>query len=255
MKITIICAALSLLLSVNVLAQKLPTKQEKSLRAPTGVKIDGSVAEWGNKFQAHNNATDISYTIANDDEKLYLTVRATYKDVVDKILRGGITLTINHTTKKKDEKPLVVTYPYILAEDVGTITNYYLRKQNQKRDSVITNKDIAELNEVLGKKDKTIRITGVDELTEPEISIYNVTGIKAASKFDENLDYTFELAIPLKYLALPNNATDAFSYQVKVNEPKMFKLPPAGSMAPPPPPMAITSIAVTDFWGEYTLAK
>lgn len=252
MKIAIAYSTLSLLLTVNAIAQKLPTKQDKSLRAPAGIKIDGVASEWDNKFQAHNNATEISYTIANDDEKLYLTVQAAYQDIVDKILRGGITFTINHTQKKKDEKPVAITYPFI-RDNMGTITNFYARKNNEKRDAGTPTINVTDLNETLGKSDKLINVTGVDDIPEPQISVYNATGIKAASKFDEKLAYTIELTIPLKYLALPNNGADAFSYQIKVNEPAEIKRYSAGNMAPPP--ISVTSIAVTDFWGQYTLAK
>jgi hypothetical protein len=254
MKTIITCAALGLLIAANVHAQKLPGKQEKSVRAPANLKIDGMATEWDNKFQAHNNATEISYTLSNDDEKLYLTVRTTYHDVIDKILRGGITFKINHTLKKKEEKPVAVTYPFIRGEDILVISNFFAHKTNEKRDAGNAPFTVTDLNEMLGKSDKLINVTGVEDVPEPQISIYNATGIKAASKFDETLAYTFELAIPLKYLALPNNGSDAFSYQIKVNEPAGIKRP-TGSMAPPPPPMNADMIADTDFWGEYTLAK
>jgi hypothetical protein len=237
-------------------AQKLPGKQKESLRVPISLKVDGTTSEWNNKFQAHNNATDISYTIANDDEKLYIAVNATYRDIIDKILRGGITFTINHTLKKKDEKPVTITYPFIRDEGVGTITNTYLHNYNEKRDGGTETINVTSLNEILGKNYKLVNVTGVAEIAEPQISIYNAIGIKAASKFDEHLAYTVEMAIPLKYLALPNNGADSFSYQIKINEPAEVKRrsPSTGSIDAPPP-MAITSFAATDLWGEYTLAK
>jgi hypothetical protein len=256
MKTFTACTSFFILLTVNALAQKLPTKQDKSVRAPASIKIDGISSEWNNKFQAHNNATDISYIIANDDEKLYIAVNATYRDIIDKILRGGITFTINHTLKKKDEKPVTITYPFSRDEGVGTVTNTYLHNYNEKRDAGTSTINVTDLNEVLGKSDKLINVTGVDDIPEPQISIYNAIGIKAASKFDEHLAYTIEMAIPLKYLALANNGADSFSYQIKINEPAEVKRPsPSSGSIDAPPPMAITSIAATDFWGEYTLAK
>jgi hypothetical protein len=257
MKAIIACTAFSLLLTVNSIAQKLPGKQDKSIRAPANIKIDGIASEWNNKFQAHNYATDISYIIANDDEKLYIAVNATYRDIIDKILRGGITFTINHTLKKKDEKPVTITYPFIRDEGVGTVTNTYLHNYNEKRDAGTETINVTSLNEILGKTYKLINVTGVVEIAEPQISIYNAIGIKAASEFDEHLAYTIEMAIPLKYLALPNNGADSFSYQIKINEPAEVKKRPSVSSGSidAPPPMAITSFSATDFWGEYTLAK
>ena len=57
-------------ISLVVHAQKLPNKQEISFQAPTNIKIDGKASEWNNQFLAYNNATDIYYTIANDDKNL-----------------------------------------------------------------------------------------------------------------------------------------------------------------------------------------
>src|ERR1700742_4496861 len=92
-------------------AQKLPTTQKASLRAPSNTKIDGKATEWDNKFQAYNNATNVFYTLSNDDNNLYLTVQADEQSVINKILRGGITLTIQKSGKKTDKDGMSITYP------------------------------------------------------------------------------------------------------------------------------------------------
>src|SRR6187402_1229772 len=94
----------ALLFTITATAQKLPGKQKISLRAPGNIKIDGKADEWDNKLQAYNNATETSYTISNNGETLFLTIQSTYRDVVYKILTGGITFTINHTTNKTDKE-------------------------------------------------------------------------------------------------------------------------------------------------------
>lgn len=43
------------LIAVSVSAQKLPNIQERSVRAPAGIKIDGKRPEWDNKVEAINN--------------------------------------------------------------------------------------------------------------------------------------------------------------------------------------------------------
>jgi len=55
------------------------------------VRIDGKITEWGN-FQAYNPATEISYTMANDNDKLYLVCSATQPEVIQKIIEGGINI-------------------------------------------------------------------------------------------------------------------------------------------------------------------
>lgn len=76
------------------MVQKLPNVQTGSLRAPVAIKIDGQISEWDNKLQAHNSVDDIRYTISNDDENLYLTLVAPYKEPCRKALRAGITFSI-----------------------------------------------------------------------------------------------------------------------------------------------------------------
>jgi hypothetical protein len=256
MKTIIAFAAFTLLFAANVIAQKLPNKQEKSILAPSDIKIDGMTTEWAGKFQAHNNATDIFYTLCNDDEKLYLIIQAGYDDVIDKILRGGITLTINHTLKKKDANAVTITYPVLRDADMSAVSNRFGRKTNEKREDKTITPKVDDLNQLLEAKDKLINVSGIPAITDPSISVYNDLVLKAVSKFDSNLAYTLELAIPLKYLALPNNGADAFSYQIKVNPPAEIRRPANILTAgPPPPPILTTSFSTTDFWGEYTLAK
>src|SRR5476649_2012908 len=95
---------------LNAVAQKLPNVQTASVRAPANIKIDGKTTEWNNTFQAYNHATDIFYTVSNDDAKLYLTIQASDKLVINKIMSGGITFTIQKSGKKTDKDGISITY-------------------------------------------------------------------------------------------------------------------------------------------------
>src|SRR5476649_669100 len=101
-----------LLVVTGLHAHHLPEKQTVSLRAPSAVKIDGKADEWPEPLQAYNHATDIYYTIANDDNYLYLCIEATQQAVINKIINGGITFSIHKYGDKKDKNNVVsVTYP------------------------------------------------------------------------------------------------------------------------------------------------
>src|SRR5471030_539366 len=52
-------------------AKKLPDIQPTDLYAPSNIKIDGKTTEWEDKFQAYNRATDVFYTVANDNNNFY----------------------------------------------------------------------------------------------------------------------------------------------------------------------------------------
>jgi len=244
-----------LLAATAASAQKLPNVQKESIFAPADIKIDGKATEWHDQFKAHNSATDVYYTLANDNENLYLIIRAKYKEVEEKIIHGGITLSINHALGKKDPTAVSVTFPVMRDNDVNLVANMVTRKFypqiNGDTSSVIK---VDDLNQLMDSKSKQINTTGIKSIVDNTISVYNSEGLKAAERFDDKLQYTCELAIPLKYLSL--SGSQPFSYHITVNEPAPQGPPHPvnGRMPPPGPPMAVTSLAATDFWGEYQLA-
>lgn len=254
-------AIAAVLLSTTVYAQKLPTKQQGSLQAPATIKIDGKATEWNNKFQAYNKATDIFYTIANNADIIYLTVQAQRNDVISKILSGGITFTVNSTSSKTNKGAVSTTYPVLRDADQLNVVSFYVNKLSEHQSVNAGEFNVDPLNKKLDTKSKLINVSGITTITGGSISVYNQDSIKAVAQFDSNMVYTYELALPSKYLALPANGK--FSYQIKVNAPVEPKFAAIDKLPPPPPPMAVQGGATavpansfsTDFWGEYTLAK
>src|ERR1700679_721966 len=96
----LIASALLWSICIIACAQNLPNVQKVSLRVPGNVKIDGKPTEWDNTFRAYNYNTNIFYTMANDDDNLYLVVKATDADIINKIVGGGTVLTISKTGNK-----------------------------------------------------------------------------------------------------------------------------------------------------------
>jgi len=274
----------------NANAQKLPGEQLNSVRAPANIKIDGKTTEWDNKFQAYNHATDIFYTISNDNDKLYLTVQATDPSVINKIIGGGITFTIQKSGKKTDKGGMSITYPLfdkknrpyihssqIFGNSILTVSgsdvtimprNNPGRQADPKEfqgDSImrIHNKNLADYS-------KYIAVTGIKNI-DSLISVYNTDGVKVAELFDNKINYTYELAVDLKLLGLQVNNGAKFAYHIAINGSSLFNLPNA-DFKPAQGNDAVKSVtpegggnsnvlvmmgqqAATDFWGEYTLAK
>src|SRR4051812_14249152 len=98
---------------LNAAAQKLPNVQQASFRAPANIKIDGKTTEWGNKLQAYNPGTEIYYTLANDDKRLYLVVQADNYTTVNNIVNGGIGLAIQKAGSKTDAGAPFIKFPYM----------------------------------------------------------------------------------------------------------------------------------------------
>jgi hypothetical protein len=197
-------------------AQKLPNVQLASMRAPSSIKMDGKAAEWDYQFQAYNNATNVFYTLSNDDNNLYLTVRATDQSVINKILRGGITFTINAAGKKTDKGGAGITYP-IFGTDRPRVA---LKAPEIIPGDAISIKRADSFmyanNALLDAKSKNIitkGIPGVDSV----ISVYNEDGIKAVEAFDNKMVYTCEFAVSLKHFGLSVDNATKFAYNFKLN--------------------------------------
>ncbi|HTH81474.1 MAG TPA: hypothetical protein VL490_00980 [Mucilaginibacter sp.] len=246
--------------TIMAFGQKLPAIQKSSVWAPDKVKIDGAIAEWDNKFEASNHATDLLYTMANDDKNLYLVIQATDNDVINRIIGGGITLTIQQSKDAKNN--VSVTYPVIERKNAIFINLRGKKGVIPDTSARAADSVMKRNNKNIEQKAKWILVKGVKDMDT--LSVYNEYGIKACGRFDIKKAYNCELAIPLKYLSQNGDLTQ-FTYHLQVNggnPPQMTLIPSPGTDP------AVTQkfqesmdafqsklSAITDFWGEYTLAK
>ena len=262
---------ITLISFTNIYAQKPPSVQQISLRPPTNVKIDGKIKEWG-KLQAYNPATDLFYTIANDDKKLYLTltVNADNWPTICNIANGGIKLVIQKTGTKNDTRAPFVKFPYL---EKGKRINIAPKGMQRGSPDTVMMLDNKLLNANI-KWIYTKWIEGIDTL----LSIYNTGGITAANAFDTERNYNLEISVDLSLFGLSVDNQSQFSYHLMVNaEPNRYTYTSVvdGLRSNSIRNMAylgtnaerieqtVASLenqsnkwtAPTDFWGEYTLAK
>ncbi|GAB3929598.1 hypothetical protein GCM10028827_23930 [Mucilaginibacter myungsuensis] len=259
-------------------AQSQPNIQNQGAPAPSNIKIDGNMAEWGNKFEAYNRLNYLHYTMANDAENLYLIVYAKDRTAIKKILYGGITLTIESPkvkggNKKGDSSNVRFRFPVPDASiqkvqssfsvfNSGGLHNDILdtlKTTAQKRDSIA-----GILNAKVETMFKEIEISGIKAMSEPLLSVYNADGLKAAAKFDSHLQYTYELAIPLKYLSTGITSGTKFKYSIKENgrpttekvNGEDFPVPMMVSFGGAPPDHTDLDVfSPTEFSGSYMLIK
>nr|WP_294793402.1 hypothetical protein [uncultured Mucilaginibacter sp.] len=244
-------------------AQKLPNTQQVSLHAPANAKIDGKANEWGDKLQAYNTTNRIFYTLANDNNYLYLVVRAA-DDYANEKATFGITLTLKTTQKsEKALKNISVTFPIQTDvpkhEPIRDMVNFF---RGLKKDAPNEAKSKLEqyrlpVNNGMDNVFKFIDVSGIKEIKEPSISIYNTEGIMVKALFDEEMRYVYELAIPLKYLTAHLSTTGKLSYNIR-----MGGIPDVATNGAPTPTIEGPAHPdfgyvrfPTDFSGEYTLSK
>lgn len=258
------------LFSIVASAQKkLPEVQKGGLRAPDKVKIDGRLNEWGDRLQAYNKANQIFYTIANDDDYLYLTVRAADKDAVQKINMGGITLTVSKAKKKMENAP-AITFPVYdkMGSQLFTVENRPAITKNAERDRMQLDSFVTAKNKQLTEYFKWIGLANVKGIADNTLSIYNEEGIKVGFMLDATVGLNCEMAIPLKYLGI-GDKPGKFYYNIKLEGESrystnftevrtgMYSFVKADgkSYIIGSDPAQGYKLFPTDFWGEYTLAK
>ncbi len=242
MKKTNLIIAIALLASQQLFAQddKVKSEQpEKGVWAAEKVKIDGSLKEW-NDLEAYNKATKLYYTVSNDDKALYLVIKSTDLQNSNKIAAGGITFTINTDGKKKAKDGFNVIFPVVAPREFtmggmagggfpgggaggpgGGAGGGGLTRgaggggpggfRNFTPDSATL---AANRKQTLAAA-KEIKVFGFKDITDSLISVYNEYGVKAAIGYDEQGNYTYELAIPLKFLNIKDGKS--FAYNIKVN--------------------------------------
>jgi hypothetical protein len=260
-----------LLCGTQSFAQKLPDVQKEGLRPPATVKIDGKLDEWGS-LSAYNKRIVVYYSIANDDENLYLIIKSDNSLITSKILQGGLTFTVN-ASEKKEKDAVVITFPFV-ADDkqywemsklfpAAIADDTRMSAKEQKEAEVRQVEARVPSNRKILNLFKFVRINGIKEITDKQIPIYNDLGIKTATTIDSRGAYCYELALPLKFLNKPPGNTFVMHYNIKL----LAKHRPAGMPVATivtrdgGPPLGEGGVdrrsmaADTDFWGEYELKK
>lgn len=267
-KIKLVQLILLASVSFRALAQKLPGIQKNSLRAPAKVKVDGKATEWGNKFQAYNKAIQVFYTVANDDKRLYLVVQTDKREIINKIINGGVSFSINQNDKKTIADAITVTYPVYSRNNRAVINFSNLSDALADAVNTIRRDSVMRIcNNSLEEKAKYIRTNNLPDV-DTLLSIYNVDGIKAKSGFNDKLVYTVELGIDLKLLNIDAANLNRFSYNIRLNAVALDYVPgfeitrdAAGNYAGMSIDSKIANVYLgtarydTDCWGQYTLVK
>jgi hypothetical protein len=199
----------------TLMAQKIENAQVGNVWAPTTVKVDGKLTEWGETLKAYNKNVMLWYTVANDDKNIYLAIKSTDLDNNNKILAGGISFTVNTEDKKRSKNAFIITFPIV--SRVGGRTGHGGRRGGfGQQDTPDTAAIVTQQKQTLATS-KEISALGFKEITDTLVSIYNEYGIKAAANIDDKGTFVYELAIPLKLLQLTADNQKELAYNIKVN--------------------------------------
>ncbi len=197
--------ALIMCVGLSANAQKLPNVQTAGVYAPANIKVDGKLTEW-NPLEAYNKNTSLYYTMANNSDNIYLAIRTTDFVAMDKLLGGGLSLTITGRNGA-----IAFTTPLTSGTNRGNISKA-VRSSDVMTDSLAN-----KLNKELATSSKEAAIKGIPAIIDPTISVYNEYGIKVSGYVDKDKAYTCEVAIPLKYITPVLGGVADFKYNIMVN--------------------------------------
>jgi hypothetical protein len=194
--------------SVNLSsAQSVPSG---TLQAPpSNIVIDGSIKEWGDSLRYYNAEKRINYALANDKDNLYMAIRVIDRSEQTRILRAGITLSIN--TKGKKKEGYSITFP---VNTSGNSTPLNLQKDDS---GDITKQDHDALMQAVLTVLRGIKVEGFKDIEGDMITTSNTYGIKTAIDYDDKDYLVCEAAIPLKLLHADDVAKTEWAFNFKIN--------------------------------------
>lgn len=213
-----------------------------------------------------------------------------------KIAAGGLTLAINTAGKKKEQDAYSLTFPLRTTMGrpggggaPGGATGGGMRVMTfggpgGGRPAAPDSAMQKAMQDRVINAAKEIKVFGFKEIPDSLIAIYNEYNIKVAINYDKDGAFIYELAVPLKLMALTASDSKEIAYNIKLNGLQItFRMPDNGGGPPrggggdgpggggvrvmnfggPGGPMGGGKnsidfqdlISPNDFWGKYTLAK
>ncbi len=166
------------------------------------IVADGLLDDWQDSLTFYNEPTRLRYSLANDDQNIYLALKSSSREDLSRILAGGISFSANIESKKKD--PPTVIFP-VLDRTPGKPRN--LKEQPE----------MEEMQSQILARIKDIKVKGFREIIDGGISLQNTYGVRAAAGFDKDNNLIQEIVIPLALLNLSTSTSGEVTYNIKIN--------------------------------------
>lgn len=150
------------------------------------IEIDGKMDEWQQPLRYANSATGLSYSIINDDQKLYFCFATSDGRALTKITMGGLQMQV----EAPGIKPVILLYPI-----PGTIKP----EKNQSKDQD-QNKKKSDYK--LAEHATSLQVSGFPFAPAPtELPLINKFGVNVATEFGKDR-FAYEASMPLEGLDL-----------------------------------------------------
>lgn len=193
------CAAIILILC---LAACSPQIVYQSNWQSTPVVADGVANEWKIPLRFYDPQTKLNYTISNDNDNLYVCIRATDVQSQVKIMRTGIQIWIDTTGRNKKQVGILFPLPGSSAND-----DYKNKKHNsQGKSSDDEGQPSASMHKAFLAQATEMQLTGFKAPMGGMTPLVNNDGIRLGMNWDTSDILIFEAIIPFKTFCTVNSA-------------------------------------------------
>jgi hypothetical protein len=179
---------------------------------PSNITIDGDIKEWGDSLRYYNKEKQLNYGLANDQDNLYMAIRVNDRSEQIRILRAGLTLSIDTRGKKKES--FTITFP---VGDQSAEGMAETAQDLQGGNSDVKQEDRDELMRARLTKLREIRVTGFKDIESETMTTSNTYGFKVAIDYDKDGYLVYEAAIPLKFFHADDITKTEWAFNFKIN--------------------------------------
>lgn len=202
------------------------------------VRVDGQLNEWPDPLSFSNTSQGFSYGVRNDSQYIYFAFHSNTRSVIMRVLRGGMTVIIDTSGKRKER--CLIDFPLAASSKPDF--------QAMKRDS-FTRPNQNLMRQRMLKQLHEFRTSGfLDSNNRRQKFVLNAPdGRQTYLDFRLNITLTdeglaYELAIPIKAIGLHLTHTKPMSLGIKIaglemqgtGRPMGEGPPPGGGMGGPP---------------------
>jgi hypothetical protein len=183
------------------------------------VIIDGRAIEYQN-MRNYINETKMAYSLSNNRKNLYLCLKTSDENMQRKIIRAGMEIWIDTTTKAK--KQIGILYP--LANIHKTNLGEFQVPMNNERKMP----DITKIKQKFALEQTSMELIGFKHNISGLMNIEDKSGIKVKLNWDSTNTMIYEIVVPLKtfYRETISNSdsTKSFILTIDVNGIAMPKM-------------------------------
>jgi hypothetical protein len=179
---------------------------------PTNIVVDGDLKDWGDSLRYYNQDKQLNYTLANDQENLYMAIRVNDRSEQIRILRAGLTLSIDTRGKKK--QTFSITFPVGDQSAPGMAEKIQDLRDGNKD---VKQEDREELAKAKLTKLREIKVTGFKDIESETMTTSNTYGFKVAIDYDRDGNLVYEAAIPLKFFHADDPSKNEWAFNFRIN--------------------------------------